>query len=382
LLKRERLQQQALGALHRLAQLHEKNGDISGAVPLVWRQLEMEPWSEEAHRYLMRLLALRGQRSAALAQYEACQRALAEELDVKPSIETTQLYEKIRAGEITPLYATQETSHAIAIQEPKALSEPPVTTPITKVIKRTIRLPRWTKIVTACLLMLCIILVVVLFVVRHNIPEATTASVNGKIAVPCTLPASRQICIADAQTGQLTPLVDVLQVDRIETGLSWSPDGQHIVFSASVDNDQGLIGEHDLYQIDADGSNLQQITNGTANDILPSWSPDGAWIAFHRDCNLWLIHPDGTQPEPLSFDLCVGGIAWSPDSQWIAFIDLSRGPDEQRPTTIRVFRHGGSESRIIYTLSQPIEGGRLAWSPDGQQIFATYNVEGKFGGIY
>lgn len=90
MLKREHLQRQALRALRHLAQAHEKNGDISGALPFAWRWVELESWSEEAHRYVMHLLALSGQRSAALAQYEVCQRALAEELDVEPSIETTQ----------------------------------------------------------------------------------------------------------------------------------------------------------------------------------------------------------------------------------------------------------------------------------------------------
>ena len=35
----------------------------------VARQLELEPWCEETHRTMMRLLALNGQRSAALQQY-------------------------------------------------------------------------------------------------------------------------------------------------------------------------------------------------------------------------------------------------------------------------------------------------------------------------
>ena len=62
------------------------------------RQVELEPWRESAHRQWMRALALSGQRSAALAQYEACRRILAEELGVEPEAETTALYERIRGG--------------------------------------------------------------------------------------------------------------------------------------------------------------------------------------------------------------------------------------------------------------------------------------------
>ena len=62
------------------------------------RHVELEPWSERAHRQWMRALAASGQRGAALAQYETCRQVLAEELGVEPGAETTALYERIRGG--------------------------------------------------------------------------------------------------------------------------------------------------------------------------------------------------------------------------------------------------------------------------------------------
>ncbi len=103
LLVRERLQRQALAALRQLAGHYESRGDYEQARAFAWRQVELEPWREEAHQRLMRLLALSGQRGAALAQYETCQRVLAEELGVEPAEETTELYEQIRDGELEPL---------------------------------------------------------------------------------------------------------------------------------------------------------------------------------------------------------------------------------------------------------------------------------------
>ena len=47
-----------------------------------------EPEREEAHRLKMRLLALDGQRTAALKQYDECTTALLDELGVPPSAET------------------------------------------------------------------------------------------------------------------------------------------------------------------------------------------------------------------------------------------------------------------------------------------------------
>ena len=96
LLKREQLHRQMMTALRRLAAHYEQRGEYEQAQPYAQRQLELESWDEQAHRQLMRLLALSGRRSAALSQYETCRRLLAEELGVEPADETTALYEQIR----------------------------------------------------------------------------------------------------------------------------------------------------------------------------------------------------------------------------------------------------------------------------------------------
>jgi len=100
MLQREDLGQKVMETLRHLADGYERRGALEQALRYARRQVELDPWREEAHRDLMRLLALSGQRSAALAQYEACRRALAEELGVGPQEGTTRLYEQIRDGEI------------------------------------------------------------------------------------------------------------------------------------------------------------------------------------------------------------------------------------------------------------------------------------------
>jgi len=104
MLEREWLHREAMEALICLADYHERRGDVDRARRYARRQVEMEPWREEAHRQLMRLLALDGQRSAALAQYKACRQALAQELRVEPTDETTALYDSIRARKTAPLH--------------------------------------------------------------------------------------------------------------------------------------------------------------------------------------------------------------------------------------------------------------------------------------
>jgi predicted ATPase/DNA-binding SARP family transcriptional activator/Tfp pilus assembly protein PilF len=112
LLEREWLHREAMEALVYLADHHERRGEIGQARRYARRQVEMEPWREEAHRQLMRLLVLEGQRSAALAQYKMCRQTLAQELHVDPTDQTTALYESIRASQTaSPLLRSSAPLH-------------------------------------------------------------------------------------------------------------------------------------------------------------------------------------------------------------------------------------------------------------------------------
>jgi predicted ATPase/DNA-binding SARP family transcriptional activator len=95
-LKREWLSQLMLRALDRLVAFYERRGHYEEALRHTQRLLELEPWREAAHRQVMRLQLLRGNRNAALVQYETCRSLLAEELGVNPEAATTLLYEQIQ----------------------------------------------------------------------------------------------------------------------------------------------------------------------------------------------------------------------------------------------------------------------------------------------
>lgn len=99
---RARYRELALQALHALTVFHTARAEHIPAIDYATRLLALDAWREEAHRQLMLALARSGQRSAALAQYEACRRILEKEMGVTPSAETTALYERIRAAGDTP----------------------------------------------------------------------------------------------------------------------------------------------------------------------------------------------------------------------------------------------------------------------------------------
>ncbi|MDX9828928.1 MAG: BTAD domain-containing putative transcriptional regulator [Anaerolineae bacterium] len=98
LLKGEELRRGAMSALWRLTALQLQRGETGEAARWARRQLELEPYHEQAHRQLMAALALGGERSAALAHYAACSRLLERELGCGPEDETQALADQIRNG--------------------------------------------------------------------------------------------------------------------------------------------------------------------------------------------------------------------------------------------------------------------------------------------
>ncbi|NLE45293.1 MAG: SARP family transcriptional regulator, partial [Chloroflexi bacterium] len=89
--QRERVRSNVLAALSTLAEHYLLTGKHDLAGEFARRQLELEPWHEEAHCQLMRSCVLAGNRSAALNQFETCRRIMAAEFHAEPSAETQAL---------------------------------------------------------------------------------------------------------------------------------------------------------------------------------------------------------------------------------------------------------------------------------------------------
>lgn len=100
LLQREALHRRALALLEQLANHHAQAGGYGKALQFALRHVELEPWDEDAHRRVIRIYALNGQKNAAIRQYEICCRLIKQELGVLPGEETQQLINCIRDGEL------------------------------------------------------------------------------------------------------------------------------------------------------------------------------------------------------------------------------------------------------------------------------------------
>jgi DNA-binding SARP family transcriptional activator len=94
--------ERVVGALDRLADLAEADGDAPAAIEWTRRALRHDRLREAGHRALIRRLAAAGERAQAMAAYRRCRDVLAAELGIPPSAETRELAEGLRAGAPAP----------------------------------------------------------------------------------------------------------------------------------------------------------------------------------------------------------------------------------------------------------------------------------------
>ena len=97
--RRTALELAALDLLDGLTAAALARGESRAASRWALRQLEIDDLREGAHRQLIHALAQRGERSAALAQYESCRDLLERELGVTPAQETEALAARVRAAD-------------------------------------------------------------------------------------------------------------------------------------------------------------------------------------------------------------------------------------------------------------------------------------------
>ena len=100
---RNRLEQNFIQLLETLMDAFEQVRDYDTGIRCGLRAIAVDRARESAHRRLMRLLYVAGDRTAALRQYRRCAEALAEELDSQPGAKTAELYRQIQSGGQLPV---------------------------------------------------------------------------------------------------------------------------------------------------------------------------------------------------------------------------------------------------------------------------------------
>jgi len=162
---------------------------------------------------------------------------------------------------------------------------------------------------------------------------------------------------------------------------SWSPDGARIAYLAS----SPLPFGYDIYVIDAAGGEPLRLTQGDGYYGKPSWSPDGrrlafsAWIAGNHE--IYIVNADGSGLTNVTRNSAYDADpSWSPDGSRLVFVsDRILGEEGIGVFVIDV---DGSNLRSLSSVAGLWSSGPV-WSPDGRQIILSVaaNVAGA-GGIY
>ncbi|MBI1923348.1 PD40 domain-containing protein, partial [Candidatus Poribacteria bacterium] len=194
-----------------------------------------------------------------------------------------------------------------------------------------------------------------------------------KIAFASDRDGNSEIYVMDPDGTNLVKLTDNTAVDQSPV---WSPDGTKIAFYSDRD------GDNEIYVMNADGTGLTQVTNNSGNDYGPSWSPDGNRIVFQSAPNIptqtdiWVMNAsDGSGLTELSNNLGGDGPDWSPDGTTIAFSSIRDGNNN-----IWVMNVNGTNPILLPNGVQH-EGGPK-WSPNGMEIVFTATPPGGNADIY
>ncbi|HSE98470.1 MAG TPA: tetratricopeptide repeat protein, partial [Blastocatellia bacterium] len=107
-LRREQLRAEHQNLLLKLAELLDACGEYRQSIERLKQLLACDSTNEEAHRKLMRLYALTGNKHQALRQYQLCSEALRKGLDAEPESVTIELREQILSGRLAPLPSSNE----------------------------------------------------------------------------------------------------------------------------------------------------------------------------------------------------------------------------------------------------------------------------------
>lgn len=194
-----------------------------------------------------------------------------------------------------------------------------------------------------------------------TLPPAPTEIHGGRIIFTCTRGDFNQLCMIKADGTQLQMLTNASANSYYPT---FAPGGEMLVFASN------RLGSFDLFLLILKTGNLSQLTHDLGNVLSPSFSPDGQKIVFANRAadgptSIWVVDKGGLNPKLLyAGPNTIVATAWSPDGQTIAYAMAVDQPTEYQ---VFLMDTDGTNHRQISQGLLGI-GGSLSWSPDGKSL--------------
>lgn len=142
--------------------------------------------------------------------------------------------------------------------------------------------------------------------------DPTWSPDGGKILFASDHNGSVQMYTVTLTTGSIS---QVNEMSRLRGRTDWSIKNEIVTYS-------GTPWNRELYLMNADGSNVHQITPSGGNSQGPSFSPDGNWVTFtayfdhygdDHGCEIYIMRTDGSDLRRLTNnDFCDWQPRWGP----------------------------------------------------------------------
>ena len=209
--------------------------------------------------------------------------------------------------------------------------------------------------------------------------QPTWAPDGSRLAFSSNRSGPYNIYVMDADGKNVVNLSQSQSTDFLP---AWSPDGTRIAFV----RDMGSIaaGAWEIFVMDADGGNQVNLTNNIDIAAYPDWSPDGNKIVFESDRDfdvdptelafeIFSMQADGTNVVNLSNnDAEDEGPSWSPDGERIAFFS-------DRAGNLEIFVMDPAGANLVNLTNHPAKDFGPAWSPNSDRIAFSSNRYNQYG---
>lgn len=182
------------------------------------------------------------------------------------------------------------------------------------------------------------------------------------------------LVVIQADSAAAQRLTTGMQLASIPNSLAWSPDGSQLLFTCGAQ-------ATDLCYVARDGSGaVVNLTNNGADSFAwyrePTWSPDGSQISYvspdeDKNLQIFIMNADGSDVQQLTFGSEQNSLhSWSPDGQRIAYANFADG-------LWRALAIGVDGNNLVeLSLELPQMGAVVPkWGQDGLELSLLYTTD-------